>query len=150
MNAIRRLILVAGAVAIVAIALGTSGWLSTGAPGGSGATTREAPGGAVLPGSAHAPPAGMRTLLVSNRREPARSLPGTTMRALRISGAVPAAAVVGTVITDEDCAPDAAGTSHCVNKVRMASGGVLTVRHPHRMAEVPCMTPGERIRVRAA
>jgi hypothetical protein len=71
------------------------------------------------------------------------------MRALRLSGVVPRTAAVGTVVSDDDCAPDAAGISHCVNRIRMANGRMLSVRHPHRMAEVPCMTPGERVQVRA-
>ncbi len=150
MSAARLLALVTGALALAAIVAGATGWFSAGPPGGSGVVAREVQRGAAQTDSAHSRPASMRTLLVSVRREPAASLPGTTMRALRLSGPVPAAAVAGTVISDEDCAPDAKGISHCLNKVRMANGGMLTVRHAHRMADVPCMAPGERVLVRAA
>ena len=150
MTTVRRLAVAAGAVALAAIALGAAGLFSVGHSGGSGVSSPEVRRGAAHTDSAHAPPAAMRSLVVWARREPAPSLPGATMRALRVSGAVPGATVVGTVLSDDDCAADAAGISHCINKVRLANGAVLTVRHPHRMADVPCMTPGERLMVRAA
>lgn len=127
-------------LALVAVALGVAL---------SGGDRAAVPSGAAGSDSAHARPAAMRTLMVSARREPAPSLPGSTMRALRMRGPVPVRAAVGTVMSDEDCAADARGVSHCVNRIRLASGHVLTVRHPHRMADVPCMTPGERLMVRA-
>jgi hypothetical protein len=69
------------------------------------------------------------------------------MRALLLAGRLPAGVVTATVLTDEDCAPDAQGVSHCRNKLRLPSGKTIEVRHPHRMHDVPCMTPGESVRV---
>ena len=150
MSTARVLMVAAGAVALAAIVLVVPGWFSAEPPRGSGLISREAQRGAAHTDSAHTRPAAMRSLVVSARREPAPSVPGTTMRALRLSGAVPGATVVGTVMSDEDCAADAAGISHCVNKVRLVNGSLLTVRHPHRMVDVACITPGERVQVRAA
>lgn len=105
----------------------------------------------VPPAAGHTAPQAERTLVVvTGRHEPTPSAPGTVMHALRVSGAVPARPMPGTVMSDEDCAPDAAGVSHCANKLRLANGRMLTVRHPHRMADVACMTPGERVQVRRA
>lgn len=100
--------------------------------------------------NAHERPAAVRTLVVSSQAEPAPSQPGQIMRGRRVEGAMPSRTSLATVLTDEDCSPDAAGVSHCRNKIRLSTGRTLTVRHPHRMAEVPCMVPGERIRVEAA
>jgi hypothetical protein len=54
------------------------------------------------------------------------------------------------VLTDEDCAAGEHGISHCRNTLRLPDGKTLTVRNPHRMSEVPCMTPGETVRVGGA
>ncbi len=51
------------------------------------------------------------------------------------------------VLTDENCTPDRFGVSHCLNKLRLASGRLLTVRHDHRMGDDPCLSPGEHVRV---
>lgn len=72
------------------------------------------------------------------------------MHGLRVAGMTPTRAVVATVLTGEDCAPDAASVSHCHNTLRLPNGTKLTVRHPHRMMDVPCMTPGEHVRVTTA
>jgi hypothetical protein len=92
----------------------------------------------------------LRTVLVSTGSEPAPSHPGSRLNVLRLSGPVPSRPSAATVLTDEDCAADAQGVSHCVNRIRLAEGQTLTVRHPHRMMEVPCLSPGEHITVRAA
>lgn len=97
-----------------------------------------------------ATPQAQRTLAVSSAYMPRPSEPGAALNALRISGRIPGRPEGGTVLTDEDCAPDARGISRCVNRIRLASGRTLSVRHPHRMMEVPCLSPGELVRVRAA
>lgn len=89
----------------------------------------------------------MRTVIVQRGREPAPSEPGEAMRAVLVRGALPAGATAATVTSDEDCAPDARGVSHCLNRLLLPGGRKLVVRHPHRMAEVPCMTPDERVRI---
>ncbi|MGZ4137590.1 MAG: hypothetical protein ACXVPX_08475 [Actinomycetota bacterium] len=59
----------------------------------------------------------------------------------------PAGPMMATVLSDANCAPDADGVSHCLNRLRLDSGSELTVRHNHRMIEVPCLSPGERVLV---
>ena len=109
-------------------------------------------GGVTAPSAdpAHTRPARIRTLAVRTDTEPAPSAHPGRMRALLVAGTVPRRAVSATVLTDEDCAPDERGVSHCRNRLRLASGRTVTVRHPHRMSDVPCMTPGETVRVRRA
>ena len=93
----------------------------------------------------------LRTLVVSPRNsDPVPSQPGRTLHARLTSGRMPSAATTAVVTSDEDCAPDAAGISNCLNRLRLADGTRLAVRHPHRMAEVPCLSPGERVELRSA
>jgi hypothetical protein len=96
---------------------------------------------------AHTPPAAARTLLVSMQRAPA-SQPGMLLHGRLVGGRLPVAATTGEVLSDEDCTPDAAGISHCRNAIRLADGHTIVVRHPHDMRRVPCLTPGEHVRVR--
>jgi hypothetical protein len=58
---------------------------------------------------------------------------------------LPAEPQRGTVLTDTGCEPDAVGASHCLNTIRLASGKVIAVRNDHRLANEPCLAPGERI-----
>jgi hypothetical protein len=60
---------------------------------------------------------------------------------------MPHAALDGTVLSDEDCAADAMGISNCLNRIRLEDGRTIAVRHPHDMREVPCLAPGEPVRV---
>lgn len=138
MGKLRKIILATAglATAAVLVAVGASGC-----------------GGGSSPATSSGKPAAsqdkMRTLIVSSGREPTPSSPGSTLHALRLKGSVPSRPTVATVMTDENCAPDAHGVSHCVNRIRLP-GGTLVVRHPHRMMEVPCLEPGEHIMVRGA
>ena len=92
---------------------------------------------------------GLRTVLVSTNDVEA-SQPGRPLHARLVAGAVPTAETMATVMSDEDCAPDAMGVSHCLNRMKLEDGTEMTVQHPHRMSEVPCLAPGERVRVMAA
>lgn len=114
--------------------------------------TRPGDGGSPdgLTSETSASPQAQRTVAVSNAYMPRPSEPGATLNALRITGRIPGRPEGGTVLTDDDCAPDARGISRCVNRIRLGSGRRLSVRHPHRMMEVPCLSPGELVRVRAA
>ncbi len=56
-----------------------------------------------------------------------------------------AVSVDGVVKTDTNCTPDAAGISHCLNVVALASGGEIEVVHNHAMMTYPCLTPGEKL-----
>ena len=49
------------------------------------------------------------------------------------------------VLTDRRCNPDAHGVSHCLNRMRLANGTVVTVVHDHRMMDMPCLSPGEHV-----
>ena len=69
--------------------------------------------------------------------------------AYAISGAAPVHTQLGTVLTDTNCQPDSYGMSHCTNLIRLAKGHTLTVRHDHSMMNDPCLSPGERVHVRA-
>jgi hypothetical protein len=51
------------------------------------------------------------------------------------------------VLTDTRCSPDARGVSHCLNRMRLADGTVVTAQHDHRMTEMPCLSPGEPVRL---
>lgn len=136
------LLLVGGAlvVSVVAIALGL--------------TARERAGGPSLPvngvvDSAHAVPADIRTVLVS-KVMPEPSEPGMRLHVQLRNGTMPTRGAPAEVLTDEDCAPDASGMSRCRNVLRLKDGRTMVVRHPHDMRQVPCLTPGEHVFVRAA
>lgn len=95
--------------------------------------------------SAQAPSAGkLRTVRVF-AHEPAPSPSATDLRARLEKGTLPAGTVKATVLTDENCEPDAQGISHCRNRVRLASGQTVSLRHPHDMNQVPCLAPGEKV-----
>lgn len=49
------------------------------------------------------------------------------------------------VLTDTRCAADAHGVSHCLNRMRLADGTIITVQHDHRMMDMPCLSPGEHV-----
>ena len=49
------------------------------------------------------------------------------------------------VLTDTRCDPDATGMSHCLNRMRLADGTVVTAQHDHRMMNMPCLSPGEHV-----
>ena len=89
----------------------------------------------------------MRTVRVSAVPDDSISESARSLRAWRVRGAMPGGPTMATVSTDEDCAPDQEGISRCLNELRLDDGGALVVRHPHSMHQVPCMSPGERIRV---
>jgi hypothetical protein len=137
------------ALAVIGIAQGGSG---DGGASPDGAAAPAITAGETAPSGGHLTeqPAEMRTVLVSKGREPAPSPEGLMLHALRLKGSIPKGAVAATVMSDEECTPDAEGVSHCINRLRLAGGRVLVVRHPHRMMEVPCLSPGEHIRVRPA
>lgn len=69
------------------------------------------------------------------------------LHAKLVSGTMPTAAVEATVVTDEQCQPDAHGISHCLNRLRLADGREIQVRHPHDMHAVACLAPGESVRL---
>ncbi len=91
-------------------------------------------------------PAGLR--LVQLTTAPDAVSTETQTIAVLLGGAMPHGTVQATVTTDENCAPDARGYSHCRNDLRLADGSVLHLRHNHQMGMVGCLTPGEKVIVR--
>lgn len=66
------------------------------------------------------------------------------------TGVIPDDVSLLTVLTDEDCTPDEQGVSHCLNRVEYptASGTqYAALRHHHKMAEEPCLTPGQTLEI---
>lgn len=88
----------------------------------------------------------VRSLVVS-RTQPPASRPGLLLHGRLVEGAMPNAPTEGTVLTDEDCGADFRGISNCLNRIRLADGREIAVRHPHAMADVPCLAPGEPVHV---
>ena len=87
-----------------------------------------------------------RTLVVGRTR-PTPSQPGVLLNARLVKGTMPRVPTQGTVLTDEDCGGDAHGISNCLNRIRLANGREIAVRHPHDMHKIPCFAPGEPVRV---
>lgn len=143
----RRATLVGGAATLVALAaiVGTVLNVTT---SGRQTAGRSAPAASTVD-PAHAVPADLRTLLVWATM-PAPSEPGRVLQAQLRGGRMPAGVTTAVVLSDEDCAPDAAGISHCRNALQLEDGRRIVVRHPHDMRLVPCLTPGERVVVRPA
>src|SRR5919106_6193515 len=86
----------------------------------------------------------LRTVLVGKHGAPDA---GGPIRAGLLEGRMPTAATTAVVLTDEDCAPDFAGISHCRNELRLANGTRIAVRHHHDMQRYSCLSPGEKVRV---
>ena len=69
------------------------------------------------------------------------------LHAKLVNGTMPTAVTSATVLSDEQCQPDATGISHCLNRMRLPNGSELAVRHPHDMSDVPCLAPGEEVQL---
>jgi len=69
------------------------------------------------------------------------------LSAMLEEGQMPDRPMMADVMTDTDCAPDAQMISRCRNVVRLADGRRVVVRHPHDMSRIPCLAPGERVRL---
>ena len=70
---------------------------------------------------------------------------GAKVTTVRMVHGVLAHRMHATVLTDTRCSPDAAGISHCLNRMRLANGTVITVQHDHMMMTMPCLSPGEQV-----
>jgi hypothetical protein len=92
-----------------------------------------------------ASPAGTRTVMAFTGAEPSPSTAPMLLQAQLVRGAIAAGDAV--VLSDESCVPDAAGISHCVNAMLLADGSTIVVRHPHDMMKIPCLEPGEHVRI---
>lgn len=88
----------------------------------------------------------LRTVVL-RRGEISPSPPGSVLNTRLMTGAMPSDRTTAVVLSDEDCEPDAAGVSHCRNRLLLAGGQKLEVRHYHSMSTVPCLSPGEEVTV---
>ena len=91
-------------------------------------------------------PASARTVAVS-RAMPMPSAHERRLSAMLEHGTMPNRPVMADVMTDTNCAPDAQMISRCRNVVRLADGRRIVLRHPHDMTKIPCLAPGERVRL---
>jgi hypothetical protein len=66
-----------------------------------------------------------------------------------VRGQLPDGVTTATVRTDENCAADADGVSHCLNELDLGTVKV-TVQHHHKMSITSCLTPGEMVSVMTA
>ncbi|HUP33535.1 MAG TPA: hypothetical protein VM184_10915 [Gaiellaceae bacterium] len=69
------------------------------------------------------------------------------LSAMVVEGELPDAPTTGEVLTDTDCVPDEEMISRCRNEVLLPDGGTIVLRHPHDMTRVPCLAPGEQVRL---
>jgi hypothetical protein len=114
--------------------------------GGAASPSASSPASAEATGEA-----GIRTVLVFDGEPPAPSPSQASLHVGLEEGQLPQGGPrEATVVTDEDCAPDAEGISHCRNVVQLDGGRTLVLRHHHDMTEVPCLAPGERVLLSAA
>src|SRR5215207_5825009 len=91
-------------------------------------------------------PAAARTVMVS-RAMPTPSAHERRLSAMLEEGTMPPRPMMADVMTDTDCAPDTRMISRCRNVMRLAGGRRLVLRHPHDMSKIPCLAPGERVRL---
>lgn len=84
-----------------------------------------------------------RTVVVHRTDKPSQpdELHGTLVK-----GTLPAGEHEAEVLSDRNCAPDSEGISHCLNELALGKKHI-TIRHHHRMSEVPCLRPGEMVTV---
>ena len=89
-------------------------------------------------------------LVVVSQMMPSLSRPGHSVHVMLVAGSARFGQQAGVVLTDDNCQPDGVGVSRCLNTIRLASGRTITVRHPHDMMDVACLSPGEHVAVRMA
>jgi hypothetical protein len=87
-----------------------------------------------------------RTVTVSATM-PSPSAHARRLSAMLETGAMPPEPMMAEVMSDTDCAPDGQMVSRCRNEMELANGDTIVVRHPHDMRDVPCLAPGERVRL---
>lgn len=69
------------------------------------------------------------------------------LSAMLEEGAMPDGPATATVLTDTECVPDEQMVSRCRNEMMLEDGSTIVLRHPHVMADVPCLAPGEQVRL---
>ena len=91
-------------------------------------------------------PSDARVVQISSTM-PMPSAHARRLSAMLEQGSMPSQATTGEILTDTECTPDKDSISRCRNEVRLAGGSTIVLRHPHRMAHVPCLAPGETVRL---
>ena len=91
-------------------------------------------------------PAAARTVTVT-RAMPMPSAHERRLSAMLEEGTMPGRPMMADVMTDSECAPDARMISRCRNVLRLANGRQIVLRHPHDMTRIPCLAPGEHVRL---
>jgi hypothetical protein len=131
-------------VALTATAIATAAVASVLALGGREEAANKSP----IAASEHplAVPLAARTVTVS-RAMPMPSAHERRLSAMLEEGTMPAGPMMAEVLTDSECTPDARKISRCRNVLRLANGSEIVLRHPHEMASIPCLAPGERVRL---
>jgi hypothetical protein len=87
-----------------------------------------------------------RTVTVSATM-PLPSAHARRLSAMLEAGAMPHEPMMAEVLSDTDCAPDEQMVSRCRNEMQLANGDRIAIRHPHDMRNVPCLAPGEQVRL---
>lgn len=135
-NTFVLVLLLVAAVWIVGVMIAISQTTTQATPSASSSTTDSAAHYAA-PGSTRTLTFSASNVLDSDKNHAHVSL---------LQGKLPSGITQVKVLTDENCAPDGQGVSHCLNRLSY-SGGEITVRHNHKMADVPCLQPGEVLQV---
>lgn len=91
-------------------------------------------------------PEAPRTVAVSLTM-PLPSASERRLSAMLEEGELPPGPTTAEVLTDSECTPAAEMISGCRNELRLADGRNVVLRHPHDMRHVPCLAPGEEVRV---
>jgi hypothetical protein len=91
-------------------------------------------------------PENARTVTVSETM-PLPSAHARRLSAMLEAGAMPHEPMMAEVLTDSECAPGERMVSRCRNEMRLPDGHRIVLRHPHDMRSVPCLAPGEQVRL---
>lgn len=141
-----RIYILAGIVIALFIALGVALSATRATP--QAARTPAAPHFVDTSESEHHAAGSGRTVVIAGLGETVPGISGETgpLMTNLVSGTLPDSATQATVRTDENCAPDQAGVSHCLNALDLG-GEQVVVQHHHQMSLTPCLTPGEVVNI---
>jgi hypothetical protein len=141
---VRPLIIAIAVVAVVALAIAVAATRGTAQP----AQQASAPHFVDVSEQNHHSATGGRSLVVARLGETVPGISGETgpLMTTLVRGQYPDGASQATVRTDENCAADGDGVSHCLNELGLA-GTTIVVQHHHKMSLTPCLTPGETVKL---
>jgi hypothetical protein len=139
-----RPLIIAIVVAVVAIAIAVAATRGTARP----AQQATAPHFVDVNEQNHHSATGGRSMVVARLGETVPGISGETgpLMTTLVRGQYPEGATQATVRTDENCAADGEGVSHCLNELDLG-GTTIVVQHHHKMSLTPCLTPGETVNV---